>query len=187
MIFTVTRVQDESMNNSRTNEMSRRSLLLTSGMAAAAAAAPDALPYAPAATAPMGGIERKFVLANGLRNTVIDGTPGFVLKVRLPDYRSLPLSCITGVELAVDGTTVDTQQITFNLNGYRHKFADLPSLSKVDWWVLDIAELFVPRASPLSAGLHDIDATLIFVVPYATAGAFTLRSWVRRRLTLESA
>jgi hypothetical protein len=105
--------------------------------------------------------------------------------VRLTSYRSLPLSCIEGMQVAIDGEPVDPREIVFTLNGYSHTLDELPRLSTAWWFILDYAELFVPREQPLAPGYHQVEGTLITVEPYATAGRFSFYNSSRKRLLLE--
>jgi hypothetical protein len=109
-----------------------------------------------------------------------------MLKVRLTSYRSLPLSCIEGIQLSIDDEQIDPQNIVLVLNNYSHKLDELRGLSKVWWFILDYADLFVPRAQPLEPGVHDVQGTLVTVEPYATAGRFSSYNSSSKRLRLES-
>ena len=129
--------------------------------------------------------DRAFISDDGFRNAVREGEPGFTVKVRLTSYRSLPLSCIEGMQLAIDGEPIDPRTAVFTLNNYSHKLDELASLSKVWWFVLDYAELFVPRPAPLAPGFHDVEGTLVTVEPYTTAGRFSHYNSSRKRLLLE--
>lgn len=104
---------------------------------------------------------------------VRNGVHGYELSVNLTSYRSLPLSCIEGVLLRVDGKEMDTSNIMLTLNGYSHKIAELVQLSRIWWFILDPATIFVPSANLLKPGNHQVDATLITVEPYVTAGRFS--------------
>ncbi len=129
--------------------------------------------------------DRGFIADQGLRNSVHNSQPGVMLKVRLTSYRSLPLSCIEGIELSIDGEQIDPQNIVLILNNYGHKLDELRGLSKVWWFILDYADLFVPHA-PLEPGVHDVQGTLVTVEPYATAGRFSFYNSSSKRLRLES-
>jgi hypothetical protein len=128
------------------------------------------------------GQDRAFLGNEGFRNV----PDGFQLKVRLTSYRSLPLSCIRGIRLKVDGEEIDPKALVLKLNYASYKVEDLPRLSAVWWFILDYADLFVPRAAPLAAGEHDVEGTLITVEPYMTAGRFAFYSTSRKRLLLEA-
>jgi hypothetical protein len=119
------------------------------------------------------GKPRTFLRVEPIRNVVRNGVHGYELSVNLTSYRSLPLSCIEGVLLRVDGKEMDTSNIMLTLNGYSHKIAELVQLSRIWWFILDPATIFVPSANLLKPGNHQVDATLITVEPYVTAGRFS--------------
>jgi len=131
------------------------------------------------------GIDRSFIANEPLRNAQRNGVTGFELGVNLTSYRALPLSCLAEIKLAVDDEPIDTSRMLLVLQGNEYRIADLPRLSRVWWFVLDTATLFVARAEPLKPGEHDIDGTLVTVEPYMTAGRFPFYSFSKRRLALE--
>ncbi len=119
------------------------------------------------------GKPRSLLCDEPIRNVIHEGVAGFELSVNLTSYRSLPLSCIEGLQLKVDGEEMNVAAALLTLNGVSHKFADLCGLSKVWWFILEPATVFVPCAMPLAPGEHKVDATLITVEPYVTAGRFS--------------
>ena len=131
------------------------------------------------------GKSRSFLREEPIRNTTLNGVPGYELSVNLTSYRALPLSCIEGLILKIDGKDVDVSEAQLILNGLGHKFADLGDLSKVWWFILEPATLFVPSAAPLASGEHQVDATLITVEPYVTAGRFSFYHPASRNLAVE--
>jgi hypothetical protein len=157
--------------------------MLASGAASALAT------FAPAAPAPSApertAKDRAFLADEPLQNVERSDRKGFQLKVRLTSYRSLPLSCIEGIHLKVDGKDFDPKDMVLTLNDYSHKLDELPNLSRVWWFILDYADLFVPSETALSPGEHDVEGTLITVEPYMTAGRFSFYSTSRKRLPLE--
>lgn len=82
----------------------------------------------------------------GLHRT--DG--GFILEIRLPWYRSLPLSAVEIASLRVDDRSVPTEDIRFCLAGDDWPLSALPSLTERYWFVLDSGALRV-RAEALAA------------------------------------
>jgi len=172
------------------NRISRRALMSAAGTATGGLALPALAAPAPAVPPAVKQTQRKakdrgFLADEGLRN-VRDGRRGFQLKVRLTSYRSLPLSCIEGIKLKVDGEEIDPKSLVLTLNNYSHKLDELPRLSHVWWFILDYGELFVPRETPLAPGEHEIEGTLITVEPYMTAGRFSFYWTSKKRLALEA-
>ena len=134
----------------------------------------------------MTGKDRRFIADEGFRNEKHEGKDGFKVRVRLTSYRALPLSCIEGIRLKIDGETIAPSDITFILNGYSHQLDELPRLNKVWWFILDYADLFVARAGGLAAGPHEVEGTLITVEPYVTAGRFSFFNSVTKTLVIEN-
>lgn len=133
---------------------------------------------------PRRGIERSFICDDDIRPGVWEGQPGYFVRVRLMSYRSLPLSCIEDIQLRVDGAQVPPERITFVLNGYGHKLAELGKLSRLFWFILDAADLFVVSDTPLAPGEHAVEGTLVTVEPYVTGGRFSFYYPSAKRLSV---
>jgi hypothetical protein len=131
------------------------------------------------------GKPRTFLRMEPIRNMVRNGVHGYELSVNLTSYRSLPLSCIEGLLLKVDGQEIEASTIVLTLNGYSHKISELSRLSHIWWFILDPATIFVPSEKPLKPGNHQVDATLITVEPYVTAGRFSFYHPASRVLAVE--
>lgn len=126
--------------------------------------------------------DRTFICNDELRNGSHQGKPGYFVRVLLPSYRALPLSCIEKYELVVDGVPVDPEAITLVLDGHSYKIPELGALSKIYWWILDYADLFVASAKPLAAGEHLVQGTMKVVEPYMTVGRFPFFYTAEKRL-----
>jgi hypothetical protein len=131
------------------------------------------------------GKSRSFLCEEPIRNVTRKGLAGFELNVNLTSYRALPLSCIEGLILKIDGKDINVAGAQLVLNGTGHKFADLAGLSEVWWFILEPAILFVPSELPLAKGSHRVEATLITVEPYVTAGRFSFYHPASSTLTVE--
>jgi hypothetical protein len=129
---------------------------------------------------------RSFICDEDLRVSTHAGEAGFLVRILLPSYRSLPLSCIDRVELSLDGEAIDPKDITLILNGYSHKLDELGKLSKIFWFILDKADLFIKRKEPLRPGKHEVAGTMVTVEPYMTAGRFALFYTAKRQLSVAS-
>jgi hypothetical protein len=130
------------------------------------------------------GKRRSFLRDEPVRNVIRGGLAGIQFAVNLTSYRSLPLSCLEGLLLKIDGEDIDVSDARLLLYGYEHRFADLSGLSHLWWFILDPGAIFVPHARLLSPGSHRFDATLITVEPYITAGRFSFYHGDRRELTV---
>lgn len=128
------------------------------------------------------GKRRSLLRDEPVQNVARKGVAGIRLAINLTSYRSLPLSCIEGFALKIDDSDIDVSDACLLLNGQEHVFADLPALSRLWWFILDPAAIFVPYRQPLSPGIHRFDATLNTVEPYITAGRFSFYHADRRDL-----
>jgi hypothetical protein len=100
---------------------------------------------------------------------------GLVLDVRLPWYRSLPLSVVMPSELLVDDQPVSLAGASVEHEGRRYPLAELPEQTAAWWFVQDSVRLQVPLAQPLAAGAHRVVFTLHLFPPY-----IPMLTWVTR-------
>jgi len=103
------------------------------------------------------------------------------LGVRLPWYRSLPLSVVEVAELTIDGQIVPHGDMRFSINDRIFSLGELESQTAQCWYVLDSAQLSVHRALDPTKP-HSIALTLNLYPPYIPG-----LTWVTRgSLTLEA-
>ena len=109
----------------------------------------------------------KIVEDNSLRAT----EDGYQVEVRLNWYRSLSLSCVEKVELALDGQRVPSEAIRFGINGREYRLDELAGLADEFWFVLDPAVLRVHDPGRVRAGeSHTVEAEVAFRAPYIPIG-----------------
>ncbi len=113
---------------------------------------------------------------NGLRAT----PTGYRIDVRLPWYRSLPLSTVEVAEVCIDGRVIDPSRVTFELEGRTFPLADMAEQLDKVWFVLDSAYLNVEAAA--HGGEHDVSVTLNLYPPYIRG----LKRVSRDRKTLQA-
>ncbi|HMY98376.1 MAG TPA: DUF6379 domain-containing protein [Piscinibacter sp.] len=89
-----------------------------------------------------------------------------VLDLRLPWYRSLPLSVVMPTELVVDGQAVPLDGANVEYEGRRYTLAELPEQVSTFWFIQDSVLLHVPTPRPLAAGRHHVLLTLHLYPPY---------------------
>jgi hypothetical protein len=91
---------------------------------------------------------------------------GFTFDLRMPWYRSLPLSSLEGLDVSIDGEAVPSDELRLSLDGKTYSLADLPPLYDEWWYVADAAEVRAPRPGGLAAGDHELDVTIALRIPY---------------------
>lgn len=84
--------------------------------------------------------------------------------LRMPWYRSLPLSCLEGLEVGIDGERVNPDDLRLSLEGRTYALADLRPLHDEWWHVADPIVVHLPR--DLDPGAHELDVTVALRIPY---------------------
>jgi hypothetical protein len=107
---------------------------------------------------------------------------GLELDIRLPWYRSLPLSVVMPSELLVDGQHVPLDGAAIEHEGQRYPLTELPQQVDAWWFVQDSARLIVPLAAPPAAVTHEVTLTLHLFPPY-----IPMLTWVTRGSAVLSA
>jgi hypothetical protein len=103
------------------------------------------------------------VIADGSLRAVDEG---FALDVRLPWYRALPLACVEGLDVTIDGQQVPSEALRIEFNGQTYALADLPPLHEDWWYVADPAPVIAPLPGGLAEGEHELDVTIHVRIPY---------------------
>jgi hypothetical protein len=91
---------------------------------------------------------------------------GFAFDVRLPWYRALPVACLEGLDVAIDGERIPSDQLRIELNGHTYALAELPPLHEDWWYVADAAPVTAPLPEGLGEGEHELDVTIHVRIPY---------------------
>ncbi len=105
----------------------------------------------------------RLIAENGFSKT----KSGFDLEIRIPWYRSLPLSVVDVYELKIDDREIPRESISFELNGSSRTLDELFPLSEEVWYVLDSAILHVlDDALADDDAEHDVDLTVALFPPY---------------------
>lgn len=99
---------------------------------------------------------------------------GYEVDLHLAWYRSLPLSCLEGIDLTIDGVTSERSTLRVNVDGKELGLDDLPSLDDDWWFVQDALTVRVPvgQAQPRGAEI-DVDVVLATRIPYIIIGPET--------------
>lgn len=108
------------------------------------------------------------MLQTALREDALTATPaGFELRVCLPWIRSMPLSSLTGLAVAVDGVPLEARELTVVL-GARHVPAASLRAESGWWFVQD--RLVLAGGRELRGGVHAVLVDFQLLVPYLQAG-----------------
>lgn len=89
-----------------------------------------------------------------------------MLGVRLNWYRSVPLSCIERLEIALDGVPLDPERTSLELDGVRSPVRELAALDERWWHVLDTATVRIDLEDRPPEGPHAVDLVIGTRIPY---------------------
>jgi hypothetical protein len=96
---------------------------------------------------------------------------GFQFDIRLNWSRSIPMSCVEDVSVAIDGEIVDPLTLTLAQGGEMLSLRDWAGRDDVWWHVLGPSTVSATTARPLAAGSHTITFELRVRVPSFPPGA----------------
>jgi|SRR5208337_223520 len=99
-------------------------------------------------------------------NGLVVTDKGVDIDIRLPWYRSLPLSVVGVTDLQIDGKQIDLTALTFEVNGKTFHLRDLVAQYTEWWYVLDSAFLHVPGAQIQRGSEHQVRVTVSIRPPY---------------------
>ncbi len=99
------------------------------------------------------------------------GTDGYAFEVRLNWYRSLPVSSVDVLKIALDGEGVPLDQVRFEINGHQYRLDELHDRFEEFWFVQDSAVLRVLQPGKVAAGeAHTLAAEISLRFPYIQIG-----------------
>lgn len=110
------------------------------------------------------------------------------VSVRIPWYRALPLSSITGVRLRIDGHEVPRATIVWQTaEGERYTLDELPPRHDRWWFVLDSAIIEGDLPTISDADEHGVHVEIGLYIPYVPAanGAPAIHEQDRKAMRLE--
>jgi hypothetical protein len=109
-------------------------------------------------------------MAGELRGDALSSTPeGYALRVGLPWMRSLPLSCVLGLEVELDGAPVDPDDLRVRLGAQPVRVEGLAAHEDT-WWFLQDRLVLDGRRSLVTGSEHDVAVALRLLLPYLSAG-----------------
>jgi hypothetical protein len=99
---------------------------------------------------------------------------GYEVDLHLAWYRSLPLSCLEGIDLTIDDVPAEREALKVRVDGRELGLDDLPELDDEWWFVQDALTVVVPADEPRGQGAEvDVDVTLSTRIPYIIIGPDT--------------
>lgn len=110
--------------------------------------------------------DRYMIVEDSLRPT----DDGFEVGIRITYYRGLVLSMIEGIDVRVDGESIDRGDVRFALRGTAYTQDEMAREADVRWEFGEIATLSVRRPGGLLPGQHTIGVVQHLRVIYMPGG-----------------
>jgi len=114
---------------------------------------------------------------------------GYEVDLHLAWYRSLPLSCLEGIDLTLDDVRVPRESLRVEVEGRQLSLDDLPELDDDWWFVQDALTVQVPVDQPRAQGEElDVDVILATRIPYIIIGpetALVQRTHVAKKVVVQ--
>ncbi|MBG0787288.1 MAG: hypothetical protein H0S79_19530 [Anaerolineaceae bacterium] len=112
-------------------------------------------------------VPRKYVLCEeDFRNVESDGEiQGFQLKVRIPEYRGLPLSLIGGLKIIVDGIEYSEDEIFITSEGETFALTEIETVSTT-YWLFEEPIIVTVKGEGLSKGIHRVETYVALRISY---------------------
>ena len=99
---------------------------------------------------------------------------GLGIALTVPWYRSLWLSSVTSIAVAVKGRPVPTQDLQVELGGRTFAVAELPDQWDTLWFIQDRLVVVVPLDQPVASGAEvDVEVTVDLRLPYMQIAPMT--------------
>lgn len=114
----------------------------------------------------MGPLDKDVVRPDGLR--AADGK--LQLELRSHWYRSLPLSSLAVVDVAIDGEPVPTDQLSFRYEGRSYRFGELEEQYDTWWYITDPVTVEIPHPDATAGAEHRVHVDLGLSIPYIIVG-----------------
>jgi hypothetical protein len=88
------------------------------------------------------------------------------MKIRLPWYRGLPLSCVERIEVTIDGEEIPRDKTRLVVSGHEYRMCELAEMPESVWFVLDTAEVRLITGRDVKEGAHDVSLAVKLRIPY---------------------
>ena len=99
---------------------------------------------------------------------------GLGIALTVPWYRSLWLSSVSSIAVAVEGRPIPTEDLRVELAGQTFTVAELPDQWDILWFIQDRLVVVVPLDEPVAAGAEvDVEVTVDLRLPYMQIAPMT--------------
>lgn len=91
---------------------------------------------------------------------------GFQVKLRIPYYRGIPMSCVQEITLKLDDQPVPHEKMTIEVKRETFKYSELSTAINHRWEMSDTITVFVEKEGGLSKGEHKVHGYVRLRISY---------------------
>lgn len=126
--------------------------------------------------------DKYLICTEGFRNVITEtgNIEGFELKIRIPYYRGVPLSCVDELQVTVGGETYGNDRIRFTVPSGSFMMEEMETVATRRWNFDEDATLRIRKPGGLVYIDHAVELKIVIRAPY---GKFAGQD--RKVLTLE--
>ncbi|MFD1715446.1 DUF6379 domain-containing protein [Amnibacterium flavum] len=121
-------------------------------------------------------------------DAAVAGPGGLEVRIRQPWYRSLPLTSVLGVTVAIDGEDVPADAIRLRVNGRSRTFDELAEVWDEVWFIQDEGAVEIAGVERAAGDDVDVSVEIELRFPYIIidgVGPLTRRTDARRTLSVQ--
>lgn len=131
--------------------------------------------------------EKYIICTRGFKNVIQNGeAAGFQLDVRISYYRGIPLSCVEGFDVTVDGELFGLDRMRYAIGGRTYTMAEAAEAVDVRWPFGDPLTLLIRKPGGLAPGLHDIQVVEKLRISYHADAVNPSVAIARKKVTLDA-
>jgi hypothetical protein len=129
--------------------------------------------------------EKYLICTRGFKNVIQNGKAiGFQMDVRITYYRGVPLSCIEGFDIKVDGEAFGPDKVLYFANGRTYTMEQAAEETKVRFQFYAPLSLIVLKPGGLAPGVHDVEVTEKLRISYHIYAINPSIATARKKLAL---
>lgn len=129
--------------------------------------------------------EKYLISTRGFKNYIENGqTTGFQMNVRITYYRGVPLSCVEGFDVTVDGESFAPEKIRYLGEGRLYTADQLAEETNARFQFYAPLTLVVSKPGGLVPGVHEVEVTEKLRISYHVDKINPSRATARKKLAL---
>lgn len=112
--------------------------------------------------------DKYLICTDGFRNVISDtgNMEGFEVKIRIPYYRGVPLSCVDEIRITAGGQVYTNDQIRFTVPSGSFMMSEMETVATRRWNLDEDATLRIYKPGGLTYFDQEIELLIVIRAPY---------------------